>query len=87
MAWGDGLRRGDEDEGRSQIRGAKTIHIGDRSLLDERDLERYFTGGHRNVDMPDLSCPGVRGRPIGTLAVAKRDTGHRVDGGPVISKE
>jgi len=34
-----------------QVRGSKTIHIGDRSLLDEADLERYFTGGHRNVDL------------------------------------
>lgn len=36
-----------------QIRGSKTIHIGDRSFLAEGDLERYFTGGHRNVDLPE----------------------------------
>ncbi len=36
-----------------QIRGSKTIHVGDRSLLAERELERYFTGGHRNVVLPE----------------------------------
>ena len=43
-----------------QIRGTRTIHIGDRSLLGERDLERSFTGGHRNVDMPDLSSCAMK---------------------------
>ena len=37
-----------------QIRGSKTIHVADRSLLEEGQLERYFTGGHRNVDLPEL---------------------------------
>jgi len=36
-----------------QIRGAKTIHVADRSSLAQRELERYFTGGHRNVDLPE----------------------------------
>ena len=36
-----------------QIRGSKTIHIGDRALLPEIDLERYFTGGHRSIEMPE----------------------------------
>jgi hypothetical protein len=34
------------------MRGTKAIHIfdgGDRELLPERELERFFTGGHRNV--------------------------------------
>jgi len=35
-----------------QVRGSKTIHVGERSLLAEGALERYFTGGHRNVDLP-----------------------------------
>lgn len=38
-----------------QIRGSKTIHVGDRSFLAENELERYFTGGHRNVDRPEAS--------------------------------
>ena len=36
-----------------QIRGSKTIHVGDPSLLSHGDLERYFTGGHRNVELPE----------------------------------
>jgi cupin superfamily protein len=36
-----------------QIRGSKTIHVGDRALLAERELERFFTGGHRNVNLPE----------------------------------
>lgn len=36
-----------------QIRGSKTIHVGDRSFLAEGELERYFTGGHRNVNLPE----------------------------------
>lgn len=36
-----------------QIRGSKTIHVGDRSLLADSELERYFTGGHRNVVLPE----------------------------------
>jgi hypothetical protein len=35
-----------------QLRGTKTIHVfdgRDRELLPERELERFFTGGHRNV--------------------------------------
>jgi JmjC domain len=36
-----------------QIRGSKTIHVGDRSLVAERELERFFTGGHRNVSLPE----------------------------------
>jgi len=36
-----------------QIRGSKTIHVGDRSFLAASELERYFTGGHRNVDLPE----------------------------------
>jgi len=35
-----------------QVRGTKTIHVGERSLLGDGELERYFTGGHRNVDLP-----------------------------------
>ena len=36
-----------------QIRGSKTIHVGERSFLTERELERFFTGGHRNVSLPE----------------------------------
>ncbi|HZI92709.1 MAG TPA: cupin domain-containing protein [Patescibacteria group bacterium] len=36
-----------------QVRGSKTINVGDRSFLAENELERYFTGGHRNVELPD----------------------------------
>ena len=36
-----------------QVRGSKTINVGDRSFLAEGELERYFTGGHRNVELPD----------------------------------
>ena len=36
-----------------QISGTKTIHIGDLSLVNPLDLERYFTGGHRNVSPPE----------------------------------
>ena len=43
-----------------QIRGTRMIHIGDRSLLRERDLERSFMGGHRIVDMPDLSSCAMK---------------------------
>jgi len=35
-----------------QMRGTKAIHVfdgTDRELLPERELERFFTGGHRNV--------------------------------------
>jgi len=35
-----------------QVRGSKTIHIDDRSLLCPEVMERYFTGGHRNVSPP-----------------------------------
>ena len=46
-----------------QIRGTKTIHIGDRSLLAESELERFFTGGHRNVELPaDLGSRAARFR-------------------------
>jgi len=36
-----------------QIRGSKTIHVGERSFVTERELERFFTGGHRNVSLPE----------------------------------
>jgi hypothetical protein len=39
-----------------QIRGAKTVHMfdgADRTLLSERDLERFLSGGHRNLDFKD----------------------------------
>ena len=36
-----------------QIRGSKSIHVGDRSLLAEKEMERHFTGGHRNVDLQE----------------------------------
>jgi hypothetical protein len=36
-----------------QISGTKTIHIAPHSLLAPEDLERYFTGGHRNVTLPE----------------------------------
>lgn len=36
-----------------QIRGSKTIHVGERSFVTDRELERFFTGGHRNVSLPE----------------------------------
>lgn len=47
-----------------QIRGSKTIHIGDRALLPEKDLERYFTGGHRSIDMPANVASSAREFPL-----------------------
>jgi hypothetical protein len=35
-----------------QVRGHKTMHVwdrGDRSVLSEQELERFFTGAHRNL--------------------------------------
>ena len=32
-----------------QIRGRKTMHVFDRSVLSDRETENFFSGGHRNL--------------------------------------
>jgi hypothetical protein len=36
-----------------QIRGRKTMHVFDRSVLSEREIESFFNGGHRNLAYRD----------------------------------
>jgi ribosomal protein L16 Arg81 hydroxylase len=73
-----------------QIRGRKTIHVGDpadRSLLSEQALERFFTGAHRNLAFHEEYRAKVRAFELtpGTGVHVPLAAPHWVLNGPEVS--
>jgi hypothetical protein len=73
-----------------QIRGRKTMHVfdaADRSLLSEQELERFFSGAHRNLVFRDEYRPRARSFELtpGVALHVPLAAPHWVQNGPEVS--